>query len=105
MRNNFQKLSLILSAVFFLAVAAVFVFLYQKINENNQKAETDAILSRTDAGGAQRVNSLESFPGTKCASDSFIPKPFYRKFQCGSFSGHSPKIGSNSRSKRSNRFG
>ncbi len=59
MRNNFQKLSLILSAVFFLAVAAVFVFLYQKINENNQKAEMDASLLQADTKARDGLRALD----------------------------------------------
>lgn len=41
MKNNFQKISLFLSAIFFIFSCFAFVFLYREINDNNQKVQQD----------------------------------------------------------------
>jgi len=39
MKNNFQKIPLLTSLIFFIFFCFAFIFLYREINNNNQKAE------------------------------------------------------------------
>ena len=59
MKNNFQKISLILLAVFFVFFCFAFVFLYKKINSNNQKAEQDATTWQTETLRRDNIRSLD----------------------------------------------
>jgi len=38
MKNNFEKIQLIFSVILFAILSIAFVFLYGKINDNNQKS-------------------------------------------------------------------
>ena len=59
MKNNFQKIQLVLSATFFVMLAVAFVFLYKKINDNNQKAEEGMMEWQTEANQRQQVATLD----------------------------------------------
>jgi preprotein translocase subunit SecG len=59
MKNNFQKISLILSATLFIFLCFVFVFLYKKTNDNNKKAEMNAITSQTEMNRREEISSLD----------------------------------------------
>lgn len=43
MKNNFQKILLVVSLMLFIIFGLTFVFLYKKINDNNQKADQNSI--------------------------------------------------------------
>ena len=58
MKNNFPKIPLILSAIFFVFFGFAFVFLYTKINDNNQKAEQGTIAWQTEALQRDEIKSL-----------------------------------------------
>lgn len=59
MKNNFQKVPLFLSAIFFIFFCFAFVFLYREINNNNQKAEQDTINWQTEARRRDNIASLD----------------------------------------------
>jgi hypothetical protein len=58
MENNFPKIPLILSAIFFIFFCSAFVFLYREINDNNQKAEQGTIVWQTEAHQRDEIKSL-----------------------------------------------
>jgi len=59
MKNNLQKTSLFISATFLLLGCFAFVFLYQKINNNNQKTQQDTISLQTEARRRDDIVSLD----------------------------------------------
>jgi hypothetical protein len=69
MKNNFQKISLLLSAVLFLFLCFAFFFLYEKINSNNQKAQQSTVTWQTEANRRDKLtllnNSLGEITGDK----------------------------------------
>jgi Tfp pilus assembly protein PilN len=60
MKNNFQKILLFLSSVFFIAVCLAFVFLYQKINKDNQKIELNTKIWQEEARRRDEIRSLDA---------------------------------------------
>jgi hypothetical protein len=59
MKNYFQKIPLLLSIIFFIVFSAIFVFLYGKINDNNQKAQQDMIKWQQEASRRDQIISLD----------------------------------------------
>ena len=59
MKNYFQKIPLFLSIIFFIVFSAIFVFLYGKINDNNQKAQQDMITWQQEASRRNQIISLD----------------------------------------------
>ena len=59
MKNYFQKIPLFLSVIFFIVFSAIFVFLYGKINDNNQKAQQDMITWQQEASRRDQIISLD----------------------------------------------
>jgi NAD(P)-dependent dehydrogenase (short-subunit alcohol dehydrogenase family) len=59
MKNNFPKIPLILSIIFFIFFCFAFVFLYGEINDNNQKAEQNTIIWQTEARRRDEIKSLD----------------------------------------------
>ena len=59
MKNNFQKIPLFLSIIFFVFFCFAFVFLYQKINDNNQKAEEGMITWQTETFRREETRTLD----------------------------------------------
>jgi hypothetical protein len=57
--NNFPKISLFLSAIFFVFSCLAFVFLYRAIDNNNQKAEQNAISWQTEARRQDEISLLD----------------------------------------------
>jgi hypothetical protein len=60
MKNNFQKIQLVFSALFFIMLSVAFVFLYKKINDNNQKAEKGMVRWQEEAKKREDTISLNS---------------------------------------------
>jgi hypothetical protein len=58
MKNNFQKILLVISAIFLVAFSFAFIFLYRKIDDNNQKVEQDTITLQTEARRREDIASL-----------------------------------------------
>jgi hypothetical protein len=58
MKNNFQKIPLFLSLIFFIFFCFAFVFLYQEINNNNQKAELGMTTWQKEANRRDDIASL-----------------------------------------------
>lgn len=59
MENNFKRILLFILATLLLFFGAAFVFLYQKINNNNQKIQQDTINLRTEANRRESLASLD----------------------------------------------
>lgn len=58
MKNNFQKILLVISAILLLFLCFAFIFLYRKIDDNNQKVERDTITLQTEARRREDISSL-----------------------------------------------
>jgi len=58
MKNSFQKISLLVSVAILLVLGLAFVFLYQKINENNNKTQQDSISMQTETNRRSDIQSL-----------------------------------------------
>ena len=58
MKNNFQKIFLFISMMVLLFLCAAFVFLYQKINDNNQKIQQGEIALQTETRQRDNIASL-----------------------------------------------
>ncbi|MFA5840980.1 MAG: hypothetical protein WC847_01760 [Candidatus Paceibacterota bacterium] len=58
MKNNFQKILLAISAMLLLVCSFAFIFLFNKINDNNQKIEQDTINLQTEARRREDMLSL-----------------------------------------------
>jgi len=59
MKNNSQKTRLFLSVIFFVFFCLAFVFLYRKIDGNNQKAEQNAIAWQIEERRRDEIKSLD----------------------------------------------
>jgi len=59
MKNNSQKIQLFLSATLFVFFCVAFIFLYEEINNNNQKAEQGAIDFQTEMNRRAEITSLD----------------------------------------------
>ncbi|MBI3888284.1 hypothetical protein HY311_00635 [Candidatus Nomurabacteria bacterium] len=60
MKNNFPKTQLIFSALLFVVLSVVFVFLYKKINNNNQVAQEGMTKWGEEAARRNETTSLNS---------------------------------------------
>ncbi|MFA6258040.1 MAG: hypothetical protein WC671_03490 [Candidatus Paceibacterota bacterium] len=58
MKNNFQKILLLISTTLLLLFCVAFVFLYKKINDNNQKTQQDTIDLQTETFRRNDIASL-----------------------------------------------
>lgn len=58
MKNNFQKIMLFVSFILLLFFSFAFVFLYQKINDNNKEIQQDAVNLQTEARRRDNLASL-----------------------------------------------
>jgi Tfp pilus assembly protein PilO len=58
MKNNFQKIILLISIIILLLFCFIFVFLYKKINNNNQKTQQDTINLQTESHRRDDIASL-----------------------------------------------
>ncbi len=58
MKNNFQKILLFISATLLIFFCFTFIFLYRKINNNNQKTQQDTISLQTETRRRDDVASL-----------------------------------------------
>lgn len=58
MKNKFKKMSLILSIIFFILFCLIFIFLFKKINDNNQKAEQADVAWAKEARLREDIKSL-----------------------------------------------
>lgn len=59
MKNNFQKIILLISTIILLLFCFAFVFLYQKINDNNQKIQQNTINLQTESHRRDDIASLD----------------------------------------------
>ncbi|KKR67949.1 MAG: hypothetical protein UU10_C0033G0009 [Parcubacteria group bacterium GW2011_GWF1_40_6] len=59
MKNNLQKILLIVSLALVIVFCFAFIFLYKKINENNQKAEENAIAWMEGERRRENITSLD----------------------------------------------
>lgn len=59
MKNNFQKILLLVSATLLTLFCFAFVFLYQKINDNNQKTQQSTISLQTETRRREDIASLD----------------------------------------------
>ena len=59
MKNNFQKTLLFISVAVLLLGSFAFIFLYQKINDNNQKTQQSTISLQTEARRRDDIASLD----------------------------------------------
>ncbi len=60
MKNNFPKIFIFLSALVFIFACLVFVFLYMKINQNNQKAEAGMVAWQTETERRNDIVTLNT---------------------------------------------
>lgn len=60
MKNNFQKLPILFSLIFFLFLSFAFVFFYRTIDSINQKVESDMAVWQTEATRRDGIRSLDS---------------------------------------------
>jgi Tfp pilus assembly protein PilO len=60
MKNNFQKTSLLVAILFLISVCSAFVFLYDKINDNNQKAEQGTEAWQTESHRRAEITLLNN---------------------------------------------
>ena len=60
MKNNSQKIPLFISAIIFLFLCIVFIFLYKEINNNNEKAKQSAIDFQTEMSRRNEITSLDN---------------------------------------------
>ena len=78
MKNNFSKISLFISAAFFLMLSALSVFLYREIKNNNQKAEQENAEWRTEADKREEIislnDSLQKISGDKTELETHFAK-------------------------------
>jgi len=58
MKNNFQKILLLVSGISFLLFSFAFVFSYQKINEHNQKRQQDEVILQTETYRRDNIKAL-----------------------------------------------
>lgn len=58
MKNNFPKIPLFLSILFFIVFSSVFVLLYREINNNSRKVENSIITLQTEAKRREDIISL-----------------------------------------------
>jgi hypothetical protein len=58
MKNNFQKILILVSVILLLLLCFAFVFTYQKINDNNQKTQQDTINLKTETLRRDNIASL-----------------------------------------------
>lgn len=59
MENNFHKILLFISGMVLLFLCSAFVFLYQRINDNNQKIQQDTINLQTEIRRFDDITSLD----------------------------------------------
>jgi hypothetical protein len=59
MKNNFKKIPLILSIILFVFFLLAFIFLYQKINSNNQKLQQDMSSLQSESLKRDAIEKLE----------------------------------------------
>jgi len=59
MKNNFQKIILLIFTILLLLLCFALVFLYQKINDNNQKTQQDTINLQTETRRRNDIASLD----------------------------------------------
>ncbi|MDD5721007.1 MAG: hypothetical protein PHT16_00975 [Candidatus Pacebacteria bacterium] len=59
MKNNFQKILILISIILLFLLSFAFVFTYQKINDNNQKTEQDTINLKTETLRRDNIASLD----------------------------------------------
>ncbi|MFA6520065.1 MAG: hypothetical protein WCT44_00470 [Candidatus Paceibacterota bacterium] len=59
MKNNFQKIPLITSAVFFIIVLSAFLMLYKLINDNNRKANEGRVAWQTETDRRNEIRTLD----------------------------------------------
>jgi len=60
MKNNFQKIALLLSILLFISLCFVYGYFYNKIQENSQNAEQAKIALQLEIDKRDRVNALEN---------------------------------------------
>src|ERR1017187_7999453 len=74
MKNNFLKISRFFSLIIFIFSCFVFVFLYRRTNQNNQKAELGTIAWQTETNRRDDItsldNSLEQVAGNRALLDT-----------------------------------
>jgi translation initiation factor IF-2 len=58
MKNNFLKISLFISIIFFVFLSVVSVFLYREIKNNNQKTRQNIIKWQAEASRREEITSL-----------------------------------------------
>ena len=58
MKNNFLKISLFISIIFFVFLSVVSVFLYREINSNNQKTKQNTVKWQTETSRREEITSL-----------------------------------------------
>ncbi|MFA5932391.1 MAG: hypothetical protein WC793_03390 [Candidatus Paceibacterota bacterium] len=58
MKNNLQKILLFISATLLLFFCFALIFLYRKVNDNNQKIQQNTITLQTEARRREDVSSL-----------------------------------------------
>lgn len=58
MKNNFPKITLLVSIIFFIVFISAFMFLYKKINNNVDKAEESMITWQTEEKRREDIKSL-----------------------------------------------
>ncbi|MEI6280624.1 MAG: hypothetical protein WCP17_01325 [bacterium] len=61
MKNNFPKISLLLSIIFFIIFVLYFFFLYQIINDNNTKEQQNLLAWQTEASRRDDIRQLARF--------------------------------------------
>lgn len=78
MMNNFKKISLPLSVIFFILLLVALVFLYKKINLNNEKAELSTIELENEANSRSQIRllnkSIETIKGDKARLETHFAK-------------------------------
>jgi Tfp pilus assembly protein PilN len=59
MKNNFQKIPLILSVIFLILFSVAFFLLYNETNDNNQKAQDSTTIYQTEANRRDEIRTLD----------------------------------------------
>lgn len=58
MKNNFQKILLVISAIILLVLIFAFIFLFIKIDDNNQKVQQNSIDLQTETRRREDISAL-----------------------------------------------
>ncbi len=59
MKNNFEKISMFISATLLVLLCSAFVFLYQEINDNHRKTQQTMITLQTETNQRDNLISLD----------------------------------------------